>query len=113
MTNMLRIAVTSIALLLADGAIAAPKTVALEIQNVSCETCAPFVKKVLSRVSGVSQVAVVEEGGTATAIVTFDDAKATSDALAQATTNAGYPSRVKEAAASPAAPSTSLSTVAR
>ena len=61
----------------------------------------------------MSQVSIVEVGGTATATVTFDDAKSTSDALAQATTNAGYPSRVKEAAASPAATSASVSTVPR
>lgn len=113
MTTSLSVAFTLSALLLASGAMAAPKTVALEIENVSCETCAPFVKKVLSRVSGVSQVAVIEQGGTATATVTFDDEKATADALAEATTKAGYPSRVKEAAASPAAPSPSISTVAR
>lgn len=113
MTTSLRIALASSALLLASGAMAAPKTVVLEIQNVSCETCAPFVKKVLSRVSGVSQVVVLEQGGTATATVTFDDEKATADALAEATTNAGYPSRVKGAAASPAATSTSVSAVAR
>ncbi len=113
MMNVLRVALTASALLLPVVAMAAPRTVALEIQNVSCETCAPFVKKVLSRVSGVSQVAVVEQAGTATATVTFDDAKATPDALAQATTSAGYPSRVKEALASPAATSPSLNALAR
>lgn len=92
-------ALTASTLLLAGGSMAAPRTVALQVENVSCVTCAPIVKKVLSRASGVSQVAVVERGGTATATVTFDDEKTTADALAQAVSNAGFPAHVKEAAA--------------
>lgn len=99
MKTLFRAALTASALLVASGALAAPRTVALEVENVSCVTCAPIVKKVLSRVSGVSQVAVVERAGMATATVTFDDEKATADALAQAVSNAGFPTRVKEAAA--------------
>lgn len=89
-------AVTASILLIAGAAIAAPRTATLQVENVSCVTCAPIVKKVLSRMPGVSQVAVVERGGTATATVSFDDSTVTAEALAQATTNAGYPSTVKE-----------------
>ncbi|QRM34715.1 mercury resistance system periplasmic binding protein MerP [Microvirga sp. VF16] len=84
-------------LLLAGGAMAAPRTVTLEVENVSCVTCVPTVKKALSRIPGVSQVAVIDHGGMATATVTFDDEKVTPEALTQATTNAGYPSTVKGA----------------
>ena len=71
------------------------------------------MKKVLSRVSGVSHVVIVEQAGIATATVTFDDLKATPDALAQATTSAGYPSRVKEASSSTAAASTGPAVLSR
>ena len=80
----------------ATAATAAPRTIKLAVENVSCVTCVPIVKRTLARQPGVSQVAVVERGGMATATVTFDDEKVTADALAGATTNAGYPSRVIE-----------------
>lgn len=82
-------------LLIAGGAVAAPRTATLEIENVSCAACAPLVKWVLSRVAGVSQITVVERAGTATATVTFDDEKVTAESLARATTNAGFRSTVK------------------
>ncbi|AUC88261.1 MULTISPECIES: heavy-metal-associated domain-containing protein [Alteromonadaceae] len=93
MKTLIRTAVTVAALTLAGGAYAAPRTATLAVENVSCVTCAPIVKRTLSRISGVSQVAVVvERDGRATATVTFDDEKVTAEALAQAITNAGYPS---------------------
>jgi len=95
MKTLFRIALTASALMLAGGAMAAPRTVTLEVENVSCVSCAPIVKKALSRVPGVSQVTVVEADGMATATVTFDDEKVTPEALTQATTNAGFPSTVK------------------
>lgn len=97
MKTLFGAAVTASILLIAGAAIAAPSIATLQVQNVSCVTCAPFVKKVLSGMPGVNKVAVVERGGTATATVNFDDSKVTPEALAQATTNAGYPSTVKEA----------------
>jgi mercuric ion binding protein len=80
----------------AGAAFAAPRTAILDVQNVSCVTCAPIVKKTLSRLTGVTEVAVIEHGGAATATVAFDDDKITAEALSQATTGAGYPSSVKE-----------------
>lgn len=109
MKTVLGAATTASILLIASAAIAAPRTVTLQVENVSCATCAPIVKKVLSRMPGVSQVAVVERGGTATATVNFDDSTVTAEALAQATTNAGYPSTVKEAMG----PATGTTVVAR
>ncbi|MBM1170109.1 cation transporter [Microvirga arabica] len=95
MKTLFRIALTASALMLAGGAMAAPRTVTLEVENVSCVSCAPIVKKALSRVPGVSQVTVIEADGMATATVTFDDEKVTPEALTKATTNAGFPSTVK------------------
>jgi mercuric ion binding protein len=94
--TLLRTFVAVAALALAADAVAAPRTATLEIVNVGCVSCAPIVKRTLSRMPGVSQVAIVERGGRATATVTFDDEKVTADALAQAATNAGFPSTVKD-----------------
>ncbi|WP_347261992.1 mercury resistance system periplasmic binding protein MerP [Rudaea sp.] len=69
---------------------AVPKTVTLDVQNMTCELCPVTIKKSLQKVSGVSTVAIDYEKKTA--VVTFDPDKATTDALTQATTNAGFPS---------------------
>ena len=68
------------------------KTVTLNVDNMYCASCAPVVKKSLGRVEGVIQVEVSRETNTAT--VTFDDTKTSVAALIEATTNAGYPSRL-------------------
>ena len=82
-------------LTVASAAVAAPRTVTLEVENVSCVACAPIVEMALSHVAGVSKVEVVEDFGMALATVSFDDEKATVEMLTQATSNAGFPSAVK------------------
>ena len=77
----------------AATASAAERTATLEVQNVSCVTCAPIVKRTLGRLPGVSRGAVAESNGTATATGAFDDARTDVATLVQATTNAGFPSR--------------------
>jgi len=72
---------------------ATPKTIMLEVKNMTCEDCPITVKKSLERVSGVSAVAV--DFGKKTAIVTYDLDKTKPDALTRATTSAGYPSSVR------------------
>ena len=85
----------TVAVLFASGpAFAAIRTVTLAVENMTCVTCGPVVKKSLSRVSGVTAVEVSAEAHTAT--VTYDDAKASTKALIAATTNAGYPSQVRK-----------------
>jgi periplasmic mercuric ion binding protein len=76
-------------LLVSGGAIAGERTVTLAVDNMYCELCPGIVKKSLTKVDGVSQVAVSYEKKTT---VTYDDKKATLAALTAATTNAGYPS---------------------
>lgn len=73
-------------------AAAAEKTVTLTVENMTCPTCAPVVKKSLMRVEGITKVEVSRENHSAT--VTFDEAKTDVAALITATTNAGYPSRL-------------------
>lgn len=74
--------------------LAEPKTVALSVSGMTCATCPIAVKKSLTRVTGVSNAAVSFEKSEA--VVTFDDAKTSIDALVKATTDAGYPSTVKK-----------------
>ncbi|MEJ6788112.1 cation transporter [Brevundimonas sp. BR2-1] len=82
----------------ADAALAAERTVRLDVNNVSCVTCAPIVRRTISRIPGVESVTVtVTPGGNgqAVATVTYDDARVTPSALALASTRAGYPARVQ------------------
>jgi mercuric ion binding protein len=72
---------------------AAPQTVTLAVPGMTCPACPITVKKALSKVDGVTKTEVVFEKREA--IVTFDNAKTTLKALTDATTDAGYPSTVK------------------
>ena len=69
-----------------------PKTVTLDVKNMTCAVCPITVKKSLEKVSGVSVVKVDFDKKTAT--VTYDSDKAHLEELTDATTNAGYPSSV-------------------
>jgi mercuric ion binding protein len=73
---------------------AAPKTVTLDVKNMTCAVCPITVKKSLKKVSGVSAVKV--DFAKKTAVVTYDPDKARPEALTRATTDAGYPSTVRE-----------------
>lgn len=78
-------------LLLAAPAIAAERTVTLAVDNMTCATCPYIVEQALASVPGVIRVAVSFEDRTA--VVAFDDAAADPATLANATANAGFPSR--------------------
>jgi len=68
----------------------APRTVTLSLPTMDCPVCPITVKKALGKVEGVSRAEV--DFGKRQAVVQFDDAKTSVDALTRATTNAGYPS---------------------
>ena len=72
---------------------ATPKTVTLDVQNMTCPVCPITVKKSLEKVSGVSAVKVDFDHKTAT--VTYDPDKVQPVTLTQATTTAGYVSTVR------------------
>jgi periplasmic mercuric ion binding protein len=77
----------------AGAAFAAPPQIAtLAVESMTCGTCPIVVKKALERVPGVSSASVDFDKKTAT--VTFDPDKATSTKLTQATTDAGFPSKI-------------------
>jgi len=72
---------------------AATQTVTLSVSGMTCAACPVTVKKALSKVDGVSKTAVSFEK--LEAVVTFDDAKTSVQALTKATADAGYPSELK------------------
>jgi len=78
-------------------AFAAEKTVVLDVDNATCELCAPIVKKSLSRVTGVKLVQIKEASvdSSVVATVTFDDTTADVPKLIAAATDAGYPAHLK------------------
>lgn len=84
----------AVALLLPLGALAAPHTAVLDVQNMTCSLCPVTVKKSLQSVGGVKETRIDFDKQTAT--VTFDADKTTTSALVKATTDAGYPSTVRK-----------------
>ncbi|CAE6497476.1 Mercuric transport protein periplasmic component [Nitrosomonas nitrosa] len=73
---------------------AATQTVTLSVSGMTCAACPITVKKAFSKVDGVQEVNVSYKK--LEAVVTFDDAKTTVEALTKATENAGYPASVKQ-----------------
>ncbi|HCF4209951.1 TPA: mercury resistance system periplasmic binding protein MerP [Pseudomonas aeruginosa] len=84
----------ALATLIATPAWAAIQTVTLEVSGMTCAACPFTVKKALTKVEGVTKAEVSYENREA--IVTFDDAKTSVEALTQASENAGYPASLKE-----------------
>lgn len=66
------------------------RTVTLSVPSMYCEACPITVAKALKKVKGVEAVKTSYERKEA--VVTFDDAKTSLEALQKATANAGYPS---------------------
>jgi len=94
MLQLARGSLPLLTLLLSAGPAGAtpPHTVTLGVENMTCGTCPIVVKKALERVPGVSATTIDFDKKTAT--VTFDPDKATSARLIQATTEAGFPSKL-------------------
>jgi mercuric ion binding protein len=74
-------------------ALAAEKSVTLDVSGMTCGTCPITVRKAITRVAGVIEAEV--DPDKRQAIIRFDDAKTQVEALIRATTDAGYPSVVK------------------
>lgn len=73
---------------------AASKTVTLAVPGMTCAACPITVKAALTKVKGVTKVTV--DLDKKEAVVSFDDAKTSVEALTKATGDAGYPSTVKK-----------------
>lgn len=88
-------AFTLIAVLAASSAIAGgTRTATLDVANMDCAVCPITVRKALEKVPGVGSAKV--DLKTHRAIVAFDPAKTTPEVLTKATTDAGFPSTVKQ-----------------
>ena len=85
---------TALFLLFSLPTLAAQQTVTLSVPGMTCSACPFTVKAALNRVEGVSSVDVRYEERDAT--ITFYDTKTSVEALTQATSNAGYPSTLKQ-----------------
>lgn len=77
-------------------ALATIQTVTLSVPGMTCAACPITVKMALNKIDGVSQVRVSYPDRQA--VVTFDDSRASVEALTQATANTGYPSSLKPSA---------------
>jgi periplasmic mercuric ion binding protein len=89
--NLARAALLLALPLTSSIAFAAVKTLTLSVPGMTCELCPITIRKAVSRVPGVSKVDASYD--TKQAVVTFDDAKTSVEALTKATANAGFPSK--------------------
>ena len=86
------ITVLALSAALSAPAWATTQTVTLSVPGMTCAACPITIKKALNKVEGVEKIEVNLEKKEA--LITFDDAKTTVEALLEATKNAGYPSIV-------------------
>ena len=68
------------------------ETVSFSVEKMTCATCPIAVRKAMERVDGVREVKV--DFDSKTAVVTFDSAMTTADAIGAASTNVGFPATV-------------------
>ncbi len=84
------------AALLASASVSAngSRTVTLDVTKMDCAACPITVRKSLEKVPGVETARV--DFKTRRAVVAFDPAKTSPEALSRATADAGFPSSVKQ-----------------
>lgn len=91
---MIRIATCLIFLLFAPSALAAERTIIMNVENMTCAACPVTVRTAMKSVPGVKEVKV--DFANKTAVVVFDDAQAATDAIAEASRLAGFPANVRK-----------------
>jgi mercuric ion binding protein len=96
MKRLVTLAALGAGALLSGTAFAAEQTVKLAVSNMYCAACPSTVKKALSAVPGVTKAEVSYQDKSA--VVAFDDRKASVRALIDAVTKAGYPTKLAAAA---------------
>lgn len=69
-------------------------TATFEVEKMTCATCPITVRKAMQRVEGVSEVYVDFESKSAT--VTYDSSTTSAQEIADASSNVGFPARIKE-----------------
>jgi mercuric ion binding protein len=86
------ITLLALSAVLSAPAWAATQTVTLSVTGMTCAACPITIKKALNKVEGVEKIQINLEKKEA--LIIFDDAKTTVEALLDATKNAGYPATV-------------------
>ena len=71
-----------------------PKSVTLDVQNMTCGLCPVTIKKALEKTAGVTKAQI--DFDKKTAVVSYDADKVNVAKLVSATTNAGCPSTPRE-----------------
>ena len=94
MKNMLSALTLLGSIAMAQPALAAEQTVTFAVENMTCASCPYIVKRSIAAVPGVTEVDVSFQARAAT--VTFEDSKTNPEAIAAASTNAGYPARLAQ-----------------
>jgi mercuric ion binding protein len=92
MNHLIRSILIAAGFALSSPALASQQTVTLSVPGMDCVSCPVIVKGSLQKVAGVAKVDVSLKQKTA--VVTFDDSKASVTDLIDATTNAGFPSQL-------------------
>lgn len=72
---------------------AAVRTATFTVENMTCALCPVTVKAAMARVDGVRSVEI--DFGAGTAAVVFDPSVTSVEAIAAASTNAGYPAAAR------------------
>lgn len=101
---MKRIGVLLVAFAFASAAVAATKTVALDVKGWTCGSCAVSTKIALKKLDGVEAVKTDHDKGEV--IVNYDDSKVTPQRMVEAVGRIGYTASVKtvvDGSADPAA----------
>ncbi len=93
MKRLISAALFLLLVVISAAALAEFRTVTLSVSGMTWGACVTSVKRSLTKVNGVTKAEVSLEK--AQAVVTFDDAKTSTDALLKATKDAGYPSTLK------------------
>ena len=89
--RVLLVLLTSLLVALSAAVRAEPRTVTLEVSNMTCSLCVITVKKAITRVPGVLDARV--DYGSQTATVRYESEQTKVEAITAATRDAGYPSR--------------------
>jgi len=75
------------------AAATAPKTIVLDVQNMTCAACSITIGKALDKVPGVQSKQIDADAATVT--VVFDPGKTSVTAVSRAVTDAGFPAKAR------------------
>jgi copper chaperone CopZ len=72
---------------------AEPRTVVMDVENMTCPTCRLTIERALDKVLGVAERHVDTRASTVK--VTFDPARTSESVVARSITDAGFPAKVR------------------